>query len=462
MIARWLTPLLLLFAASGFAQGLSLPPVERIELDNGVVLILNEKHDVPMIAIEAMMRGGSVTDPEGKAGLAQLYTTLVSRGAGERDGNELAATIDGVGATFDTTVDLEATRYTMDFLSRDADLMIGVLADVLRRPTLDRNEFESVRTYLQNTIAAARDSDARQLMPVYGAAFLFGDHPYGRPITGDETTLAAITHRDVLDYRRDHVGADRLTLVVSGDFDATAMGDKLAAAFGDWAAAGAALPDIAPPVKRDGGQVLLVDKPGAAQTYFWIGNVGVSRSYERPAELALANILFGGRFTSMLNNKLRTESGLTYGARSLLERPVQPGSVAMFSYTKTDTTFEAIDMALGVLGRLHDRGVDAAMIESARNYFLGQFPPDIETAPQLAAMFADIELYGLGDDYVDRYIDAIGDVNEASIAEVIDDVYPKRDELVFVILGDAEVIRDGVAKYGSVTELSITEPRFSP
>ncbi|MDX1508813.1 MAG: pitrilysin family protein [Woeseiaceae bacterium] len=462
MTGRCLAALLLLASAGAGAQGLSLPPVERVELDNGAVLILNEKHDVPMIAIHAMLRGGSVTDPDGKAGLAQLYTTLVSRGAGERDGNELAAVIDGAGATFDTSVELEATHYTMDFLARDADLMIGVLADVLRRPTLDRSEFASVRTYLQNTIAAARDSDARPLVPVYGAAFLFGDHPYGRPVTGDETTLAAITHRDVLGYQRDHVGADRLTLIVSGDFDAAVMRDKLVAAFADWTAAEAPLPDVPAPAQRAGGQVLLVDKPGAAQTYFWIGNVGVARSYEHPAELALANILFGGRFTSMLNYKLRTESGLTYHARSYLEQPAQPGSVAIFSYTRTATTFEAIDMALGVLGRLHDSGVDAAMVESARNYFLGQFPPDIETAPQLAAMFADIELYGLGDDYVDRYIAAIGDVDVASIAAVIGEVYPQRDELVFVILGDADAIRDGVTKYGSVTELSITEPRFSP
>lgn len=449
-------------SGSALAQSLSLPSVERVELDNGVVLILNEKDDVPMIAVDAMLRGGSVTDPDGKAGLTQVYTTLVSRGAGERDGNELAAAIDGAGAVFDTSVDLESVHYTMNFLSRDTDLMIELLADVLRRPTLDRSEFESVRSYLVNTIAAAKDSDARQLMPVYGAAFLFGDHPYGRSPTGDETSLAAITHRDVVNYRRDHVGADRLTLIVSGNFEAADMRAKLETAFGDWGPARSALPDIEAPAARDGGQVLLIDKPGAAQTYFWIGNVGVPRSYDRPAELALANILFGGRFTSMLNYKLRTESGLTYGARSLLVRPIQRGSVAMFSYTKTESTFEAIDMALGILGQLHDAGVDATMIDSARNYFLGQFPPDIETAPQLAAMFADIELYELGDDYIDRYIAAIGDVNEESIAEVIDDVYPQRDELVFVILGDADAIRDGVTKYGSVTELSITEPRFSP
>lgn len=452
----------LLIANGAQAQGMSLPPAERIELDNGVVLILNEKHDVPMVAIEAVLRGGSVADPAGKAGLGTLYTHLVTRGAGDRDGNELAEAFDGVGASIDTSIDLDSTRFTLDFLARDTDLMISLLADMLRRPTLDRTEFGSVRDYLINSIRAARDSDVRPLMPHYGAAFLFGDHPYGRPTGGDETTLANIRHSDVRDYHRDHVGADRLVLVVSGDFAVADMRDKLSAAFGDWRAAAADAPEVAAAEPRPGGQVLLVDKPGASQAYFWIGNVGVARSFERPAELQLANILFGGRFTSMLNYKLRTESGLTYGARSLLVRPSMPGSAAMYSYTKTETAIEAIDMALGILGQLHDTGLDAAAIESGRNYFLGRFPPDIETAPQLASVFADIEVYGLGDDYITRLIAAVGDADEASIAAVVEEVYPTRDELVFVIVGDADVIRDAVTKYGSVTEMSITEPRFRP
>ena len=452
----------LLATGPALAQGMSLPPAERVVLDNGVTLILNEKHDVPMIGIEAVLKGGSVADPEDKAGIGQLYTNLVSRGAGDRDGNELADAVDSVGASFETEIDVDSTRYMVDFLARDTDLVIELLADMLRRPTLDRGEFESVRERLINIIRAAKDSDPRQLMPHYGAAFLFRDHAYGQSPSGNETTLANITHQDVRNYHRDHIGADRLVIVASGDFDSADMRAKLEAAFGDWRAAAADIPAVEAPEMRPGGQVLLVDKPGATQTHFWIGNVGVPRNYGSPAELAIANILFGGRFTSMLNLKLRTESGLTYGARSLLERPMAPGSVAMYSYTKTESTIEAIDMALGILGQLHDTGLDADMIDSGRNYFLGQFPPTIETAPQLASTFADIELYELGDDYIDEYIAAIGNVNEESIAAVVDDVYPKRDELVFVILGDAELVRDSIAKYGSVTEMSITEPRFSP
>ena len=113
-------------------------------------------------------------------------------------------------------------------------------------------------------------------------------------------------------------------------------------------------------------RVLLIDKPGATQTYFWLGNTGVARDFERRAALDIANTLFGGRFTSMLNTELRVNSGLTYGASSRLLRPSKPGSVAISSFTPTETTVEAIDMALGVLDRLHRDGVDEEMLGLAR------------------------------------------------------------------------------------------------
>ena len=247
---------------------------------------------------------------------------------------------------------------------------------------------------------------------------------------------------------------------MSGDFDLAEMRGLLTDAFGEWRAAGEPLPELDAPEYEAGRRVLLIDKPGATQTYFWIGNVGVARSYSRRADLDLANTLFGGRFTSMLNTALRVESGLTYGARSRLSQPTLPGSVGISSYTETSTSFEAIDMALGILGQLHDTGLSVEMIDSARNYVLGQFPTRLETAAQLATQFAILEIYGLGTDYIDGYGDALTAVTVESIAEVVGEVYPAREDLVFVILGDAEQVRDGVAKYGPVTEMSVTEPSF--
>jgi hypothetical protein len=117
-------------------------------------------------------------------------------------------------------------------------------------------------------------------------------------------------------------------------------------------------------------------------------------------------------------------------------------------------------MAINVLGRLRDDGLDDEILASARNYIMGQFPPTLETASALARMFAFLEQNGLGRTYVDDYGMALGVANSASVAGVIEEVYPSADELVLIMIGDAQAIRDDVAKYGQVTELSITEPQF--
>jgi len=451
-----------LLVAQVAAQGVTLPDYTRTELDNGVVLILVEKHDVPLIGIQAVLRGGAVSDPDGLNGLSSLLAGLLEKGAGDRDAASFAEAIAAVGGRLSASGSLETITVSGDFLARDADLMIALLADMLQRPALAAGEMRKLRDRSINLIRAAKDSNFGALVAVYGGAFLFGDHPYGNPVSGSEATLATITHADLLAYYEDHVGADRLVIAVAGDFDAAVMRQALESAFGGWRPARAtpvSVPDALPQIDR---RVLLVDKPGAAQTYFWIGNVGVANNYAHRAALDVANTVYGGRFTSMLNTELRIKSGLTYGARSSLRRPSRPGSVAISSYTQAATTTEAIDMALGVLGQLRDAGLGEEMILSARNYVLGQFPTKLETAAQLAALFARIETFDLGPSYINEYGASITTADAAKISAVIDAVYPSLDNLVFVLLGDAKLIRESVGKYGPVTELAITEPRFRP
>ena len=164
----------------------------------------------------------------------------------------------------------------------------------------------------------------------------------------------------------------------------------------------------------------------------------------------------------MLMTELRTKSGLSYGARSRLARYSQPGSMFISSFTATETTVAALDVALATLERLRSHGLDGDMIVSARNYLMGQYPPRFETAAQLAGQFAALEAHGLGVSYVNEYGSDLAAATVESIAAVIKRVYPPADRLVFVILGDAELIRDEVAQYGPVTEISIASPQFHP
>ena len=173
-----------LFAGLSQAADVTLPDYERVVLDNGTVLLLSEKHEVPLIGLQAVVRGGSVADPADKAGLAELLATVMQKGAGDRDAAEFAAAAAGVGGRLTVGARIESIDVSAEFLSRDAELMIELVSDVLLRPTLAEEEFDKERERAIGLIGAAKDSDPNNLMPYYASGFLFGAHPYGSPTIG--------------------------------------------------------------------------------------------------------------------------------------------------------------------------------------------------------------------------------------------------------------------------------------
>lgn len=443
------------------APGLSLPPYERVQLDNGATVLLLRKPDVPLIAAQVLVRGGALADAPGKEGSAALLADLLGKGAGGRDALQYAQAIDGVGGRIGFSAWREAITVDASFLARDAELMLALVADALLRPALAQTEFEKLRKRAIQSLAAAKDGDPRGLVGTYGQAWLFRGHPYGRPQTGDERTLAGLKIDDIQAFYRDHLGADRTTIAIAGDFDPAAMRAKVEKAFGRWSKAAAALPEVPAKLRENGRRVLLVDKPGATQTYFWAGNVGVSEHDPARAAQDLVQTVFGGRFTSMLNTELRVKSGLSYGASASLQRLAQPGYAAFSSFTRTEATGEAIDLAFATLAKLHAEGIDAETLASAKRYVLGQFAPDYETADQLAGAIAQLDLYAQPKELIDGYGARIQAATAADVAAARS-VFATPENTLLVAIGDAAKIRDAVAKYGPVTEMKIADPGFVP
>ena len=453
----------LLPVATAFgADGVKLPAYQSATLANGAQVALVEKRDTPLVSMSVTIRGGALGDQAGKEGTASLFSDLIQKGAGTRNAAQFAEAIENVGGAVVAGAGTESLTVNASFLARDVDLMLELVADALQRPRLDAAEFDKTRTLAVQSIVAAKDSDPRALVGSYGDAWLFRGHPYGRPVGGSESSLAAVSLDDVKRYYADQVGGDRMLIVVVGDFDSAAMLKKLEQAFGNWRKAAAVVPAVAVPAPVTGRPVLLVDKPGATQTYFWLGNVGASRTDPARTQQSVVNTVFGGRFTSMLNTELRINSGLTYGASAAFDRGTQPGAFSIASYTETSTTTQAIDLALATLARLHKDGLDAEQLKSSQSYMLGQFPATIETNGQIAARLADMLFYGLGPEDVNEYASRVASVDAAAVRSTIEQAFPKPEHVALVLIGDAAKIREQVKKYGPVTEMKISDPRFAP
>jgi len=403
-----------------------------------------------------------VGDPPDKAGVASLTAGLFERGAGPRNALEFAETVEGAGGTFFAAAGHEAISIGGQFLSRDQNLLLELLADALIAPRFEVAEFESLRARQIEQIKALKDSDPSELLPSYGRAALFGDHLYGRSVLGSEDSLARITHEDIVRYAGREIGANRLTLIFVGDLDAASLAKEARRLFGSWRRAPAPAVSVADPPRLPGRRVLLVDAPESAQTYFWIGSFGVDKQFPQRAALDIANTLFGGRFTSMLNVELRMKSGLSYGSTSGFTRGTKAGEFSIRSYAQADKTPEAVDLALATLAKLKREGVTQELLESSQTYLLGQFPLGLETSADWAAALSEIELYHLGISYIEGYGPALRQVRVSDAARVIRQTFPDPDGTVLVLIGDAQKLRTVAPRYGNVTAMKLTDPVFFP
>jgi predicted Zn-dependent peptidase len=436
------------------------PTCQRSRLANGVQLILIPRHDVPLIAMEAVVRGGASVDQPALAGVASLTAELLTRGAGERDAFTFAESVEDVGGIFEAEAHSEAVLVHAQFLARDRDLMLSLLADALQRPHLAAVEFDTLRTRRIEFIRAAKDSEPQSLIGAYGRSMLFAQHAYGAPISGSERTLAALQRRHLLNFYRQQFGADRLTLVIAGDFEPQQIKQEIAARFEHWQIAPAPLQALEASRRVHGRRVLLIDAPDSTQTYFWIGNVGVARSYAERAALDITNTAFGGSFGSMLVQALRVKSGLTYSVSSGFRRGSVPGEFAISSFTQTDSIASALSIALQTLAALKRDGISSQSLNSARNYILGQYPLAFETAADWAGAMAELDLYGLPDIYIDGYADELLRVDAERSRHVVNTAFPDAEDVDIVLIGDADRIRAGAAQFGPVTEKTLESPDF--
>jgi len=456
-----LLAILVLGGSAADAQSIHLPPHEKVVLKNGLTLLLLQKRGVPLVDISAIVKTGAAADPVGQDGLASITAALLRKGTKTRTAQQFAADLDFIGAEFDADATSDLTAIRAEFLTKDLSKGLELFADALLHPTFPQSETDKILAQSLDGVRAAKD-EPQAVLRLYFAGYLFGSAPYGRPSDGDELSLKRIQRGAIVKFYETNYAPGNTILAVAGEFDPAEMKKKLDDVLGAWPAH--SVPSISIPVTAPakGKRLLLIDKPDATQTYFAIGNLGTAVDDPDRVALRVVNTVFGGRFTSELNEALRVESGYTYGASAFFDSRKAPGPFAIASFTKNETTVPAIDLALQVLDKLHKNGLTSEQLASAKSYLKGQYPPSIETSGQLARRIALNEFYGLSDDEVNQLEARIDAVTPEIARRVIEKHFPA-DNLVFVLIGKASEIRPAVKKYaGQMDERSINDPGFWP
>ncbi len=438
---------------------LKLPAYKKVRLKNGLTLLLMEQHEVPIISFNFIVKAGSVADPTGKEGVASLTAGLLRKGTKTRTADQIANELDFVGGTLGAFATFDYTQGTAEFVRKDIAKGLELLSDVLLNPTFPQAETTKMQAQRIDAVKAAKD-EASGVIGTYYNAYLFGAHPYGRPTEGDEKTIAAITRDEVAKFYQTYYTPSNTILAVAGDFQTAEMERMLTERFGAWPDRSAPAVTLAEATPVQGKRLLLIDKPDSTQTFYRIGNIGIPRTSADRVQIEVVNTLFGGRFTSMLNSALRINSGLTYSARSTFDQRRLRGPFFINTYTRNETTAQAIDMTLDILKRLHEKGLTEEELKSAKSYLKGQFPPRIETTDQLAALIAQLEFFGLDERDINTYYARIDAMTLDDARRVIKQYFPA-ENLVFVLIGKASEIEPVIKKYApNVEKRSITQVGF--
>jgi len=430
-----------------------LPKYEKMVLKNGLTIYLMKQDEVPLVDVVAIVKAGAVSDD--KAGLAQMTASNLLLGTTSLDRHTLQEKLDFIGAETSSSATLEYSVLSASLASNDIDTVLPILRDVLLNPAFDESEFEQQKARYLAGLERQKESPRAKVGQFFNA-LLYAGHAYANNVSGNIDSVKSITVEDVKAFHETWFSPRNSALIVTGDIDPKAMAIKLKTLFGEWEGEKvvANVSSILP-IPHE-ATVLLVNKSDATESTFLIGGLGIKRSNPDFIAVSVINTILGGRFTSWLNDELRVNSGLTYGARSSFSSNKQGGSFTISTFTKTASTTDAIDLVLKTYAKLWQQGIDAGTLDSAKSYVKGQFPPRYETSSDIAFLLAEMFVYDFDESFINTFTQQVNKLSVERSKEVIAKYFPK-ENLQFVIVGKADDIRDAVKHYGNIIEVDIKD-----
>ena len=445
-------------ALAAKSAGFKLPPFQKFSLKNGLTVYLMEQHEVPMIYVSMVFPAGAIKDGD-QHGLALLTAENLLFGTQNYTKKQLEEQLDYLGASYRSSAFKEYAEIKLSFLNDDQDKIFPILQDIVMQPIFDSDEFDKHKQRRLDQIDLMKEHPVKVIRSYYDK-FLFGDHIYGNSLTGDKESVATLTTTDIKEFYRKNYQPAQSAIAVVGDFKSSQMKKDIQKLFAEWENDNTPMkPDVEAPPEINDSRLLLINKDDATETRFMIGGFGITRSNPDYIPVQVINTILGGRFTSWLNDELRVNRGLTYGAHSYFVAHRYSGIFAMSSYTRTEKTEEAIDVTLEVLNRLHKQGVNEETLTSARNYIKGQFPPQYETAGDLADLLTDMFVYDFDESFINNFQQNVDEMTVEKAGQIIDKYFPASD-LQFVLIGKSDEIRDIVKKYGELSEKEIKADGF--
>ena len=416
----------------------ALPPIVTRQLLNGLKLLIVEQHELPLADFVLLVGSGGTADPVGKTGIANLTAQMLREGTTTRKSLDIADQIAFLGINLSPTSSWESSTLSLHTPTAQLDSALALFADVALHPSFPANEFERIRKNRLTELLQLRDQGPAIANIVFPAIIYGSAHPYGVPLIGTETSVKSLTTADLQSYYQSNFKPNNATLIIVGDVNPDQIEQKINGLFAGWQRGDVPPLNYSEPPKSGSTTIYLIDKPGAAQSSFRIGSVGVPRSTKDYFALTVMNTILGGSFSSRLNQNLREAKGYTYGAGSRFDMRRAAGPFTASAEIVSAKTDSALLEFMKELKNIR-QSVPTDELSRAKRYLQLQLPGNFETTQQIGAALVPVALYGLPLDYFNNYVQNVEGVTQADVARVAQQ-YINPGSLAVVIVGDRKSI----------------------
>jgi len=461
--------LLPLTVASAAAQAASykqipIPPLhtfhpqqpKRIELSNGMVIFLQEDHELPLISGTARIRGGSHDEPAAKVGLVDIYGEVWRTGGTKTEtGDQLDDFLEVRAAKVETEGGPDSTSMSLSCLKGDFDDVFKAFTDLLENPEFRDDKIDIAKKGAFDAISR-RNDEVGEIAAREATKLAYGpENPYAR--VPEYATISAITRQDLIDWHDTYVHPNNIILGISGDFDPAAMEAKLRDAFDSWPK-GPEAPHHDVEYHSAAPGYYLIPKEDVNQSSIRLVALGLKRDNPDYYAVSVFNEAFGGGFSSRLFNDIRTKRGLAYNVGGGIGTNYgHPGIMQFVMGTKSQSTIESVKALYEDIDDLAKHPITEDEVKKAQDAILNAFIFRLDSPDKILGERMTYEFYGYPADWLDRYESEVKKVTAADVNRVAAK-YLHRDQLAVLVVGNTKEFDKPLSSLGEVKTIDITIP----
>jgi zinc protease len=430
------------------------PAYEKRVLSNGLTVYALEYHEQPVVALRLMIKVGAENDPRDLAGAAAFTADLLTKGTKTRTATQIAEAIDQVGGSLESGADMESTTISASVLTDSVGLAFELMNDIVMNPAFAPDELARTQQQtLSGLVANMEDPDF--IADVAFERAVYGSHRYGHLENGTLSSIPRIRRDILIKFHQTYYAPNISALAIAGDLSPSEAFKLAEQWFGSWPKRDVPKVEAAEAPATTGRRIVVIDKPDAVQTEIRVGHTTVSRKDPDYFNLLVASYVLGGSASSRLNQALRVERGLTYGAYASIQPRIGPGTFYSTTDTRTEKTAEALTLVFDQIQNLRSSQLPDLELKDAKSFLIGSFPLSIEVPNDLAGRLTTVFLYDLGDDYLKTYRDRLAEVSAGDVLRAAKEKI-SLDNAAVVLVGKAADFKEQLAALGKVEVIPIT------